>query len=132
MFKRRLKSLLARCCVALICLQAVTAAYACPAFLGELRAPAMQEHHASAGAAMPGHCDEQPAGNTTDTSLCHEHYAGDQSVGGGALDVPAVALPAIIVALAEPASASGEIVLPVLLRQSTAPPLAIAFQVLRI
>jgi len=134
MFSRRFKSLFARFCIALLCMQAVAAAYACPAFLGELPAPGVHESYDAGTPPMAGDCEEHPAGPAADMNMCHQHYAGDQSVGGGTLAAAAAAptLPVMIVAPAEPHSVNGDTVLPALLQRSTAPPLAIRFQVLRI
>jgi hypothetical protein len=67
-------------------------------------------------------------------STCHQHYAGDQSVGTVTLasaSVPQMSPLAIMPAMepAQPVLRSG---LPVLLQRNTAPPLSIRFQVLRI
>ena len=134
MFSRRFKSLFARFCIALLCMQAVAAAYACPAFLSELAASGAQVSQDAAMPAMAGPCEEHPAGQAADANMCHQHYAGEQSVGGGALATAAAAptLPVMIVASIEPPSVSGETVLPALLQRSTAPPLAIRYSVLRI
>lgn len=137
MLCRRYRKVFARCCVALLGMQAVAAAYACPAFLGELPpALAQASSHETHQATMAGHCEEQPAGNTGNTTtLCHEHYAGDQSVGSGSLGAAAAApaLPVLFAPALEPVARSGgATVLPLLLARTTAPPLAIRFVVLRI
>ncbi|HEY9446869.1 MAG TPA: hypothetical protein VIQ62_07320 [Burkholderiales bacterium] len=134
MFSRRFKSLCARFCIALFCMQAVAAAYACPAFLGEMTAMSAHQGQEAQAQPMAGHCEEHPAGTPADMNMCHQHYAGDQSVGGGTLAAAteAPALPIMIVAAVEPLSATGETVLPQLLQRITTLPLAIRFQVLRI
>jgi hypothetical protein len=137
MFTRRFKQAFARLCIALLCMQAVVSAYACPAFLGDLQnaaAPSAQDEHAHHGAAMPGDCGEHNARNTADRNMCHQHYAGDQSVGAATLASAAapVALPLAFASVIEPAAAMPGHVLPVLLQRITSPPLSIRFQVLRI
>jgi hypothetical protein len=137
MFTRRFKLWFARLCIALLCMQAVVSAYACPAFLGDLRNAAMpsaQDAHASHGAAMSGDCGEHTAPSTADRTMCHQHYAADQSVGAATLVSAAapVALPLGFAAVIEPAAAMPGTVLPVLLQRITSPPLSIRFQVLRI
>jgi len=137
MFTRRFKQGFARLCIALLCMQAVASAYACPAFLGDLQNAAAasaqtgHEHHA---AAMSGDCGEHNARTAADRNMCHQHYAGDQSVGTATLASAAapLALPLPFLAVVEPVAATPRTVLPVLLQRSTAPPLSIRFQVLRI
>jgi hypothetical protein len=137
MFTRRFKLSFARLCIALLCMQAVVSAYACPAFLGDLQNAAVasaQDQHADHGAATSGDCGEHNARNAADRNMCHQHYAGDQSVGAATLASAAApaALPLPFFALVEPVAATPRTVLPVLLQRSTAPPLSIRFQVLRI
>jgi hypothetical protein len=137
MFTRRFKLWFARLCIALLCMQAVVSAYACPAFLGDLQktaAATAQDQHAHHGTAMSGACDESTAPGTVDRTMCHQHYAGDQSVGTATLAsaaAPAV-LPLAFAPAMEPVSAMLGNVLPILLQRTTSPPLSIRFQVLRI
>lgn len=129
MLTRRFRYTFARLCVALLCLQAAVAAYACPGFVAEVKAAAAIVENAAAG-----DCQEHVnAGNSAQTTACHQHYAGDQSVGTASLASAASAstMPLAIVPLLEPAVAARSS-LPILLQRSTAPPLAIRFQVLRI
>jgi hypothetical protein len=134
MFTRRFKQAFARLCIALLCMQEALAAYACPAFLTDIAEATPVAVHQSHEAAMSGDCEQHAAGNSAGKSMCHQHYAGDQSVGSASLasasTVPT--LPLAIVSVLEPAQLSGKRVLPVLLQRNTAPPLAIQFQVLRI
>ena len=126
MFTRRFKLAFARLCIALLFLQGAVAAYACPAFLADLaRVEAM-----SAGAAG---CENHGAAQTVDRSACHQHYAGDQSVGTTSLASAASAptLPLAIVPWDEPAMPAGTVP-PLLLQRATAPPLSIQYLVLRI
>lgn len=138
MFTRRFKMALARLCIALLCLQAAVAAYACPAFLADIEAAAgaaAQAKHAGHAMAPAGDCEQQhPAGDAAGKTMCHQHYSGEQSVGTSTLASASAAptLPLAIVTLIEPAKPSGSIVLAALLQRSTAPPLSIQFQVLRI
>ena len=137
MFTRRFKLAFARLCIALLCMQAVVSAYACPAFLGDVQnatALRAQDEHAHDTAAMSGDCGEHNPGNQADRNMCHQHYAGDQSVGSTTLasaTVP-VALPLAFASVIEPAATITGNVLPVLLQRTTSPPLSIRFQVLRI
>lgn len=133
MFTRRFRKTLARICVALLCMQAGLSAYACPAFLLDLEAAAAPAvHHEAPPAEMAADCGEH-AQNTADKAMCHQHYAGDQSVGGTSLASASAApsLPLTLTAMVEPAMRAGT-VLPVLLQRDTAPPLPIRFLVLRI
>ncbi len=136
MFTRRFKMTFARLCIALLCLQAAVAAYACPAFLADIEAAAAAHaKHAGHAMAPAGDCEQQhPASDAAGKTMCHQHYSGEQSVGASTLASASAAptLPLAIVALIEPAKPSGSIVLAALLQRSTAPPLSIQFQVLRI
>jgi len=138
MFTRRFKLWFARLCIALLCMQAVVSAYACPAFLGDLQkaaaASAQDEHAHHGGAAMSGDCGEHTAPNSADRTMCHQHYAGDQSVGTATLASAAApdALPLAFASIIAPAATLPGNVLPVLLQRITSPPLSIRFQVLRI
>lgn len=138
MFTRRFKTAFARVCIALLCLQAAVAAYACPAFLADLEAAAKvaaHSGHAEHAMAPSGDCEQQhPAGDAAGKNMCHQHYSGEQSVGAGTLASATAAptLPLAFVTLIEPAAPAGSIVLAALLQRNTAPPLSIQFQVLRI
>ncbi len=134
MFTRRFKQAFARVCIALLCMQAAVAAYACPAFVADIEAAAKATAHEVHQGAMGGDCAEQHPGNNAGKTMCHQHYAGDQAVGTAGLGSASAALtlPLAIVTLLEPAKLNATTVLPVLLQRSTTPPLSIQFQVLRI
>lgn len=135
MFTRRFKQHLARLCIALLCMQAVVAAYACPAFLGDIQPAAVVAVAHADEKPMSGDCEQQQrAASTAEKNMCHQHYAGNQSVGTITLGTSAAAppLPLTIVAVIAPVMPNASTALPVLLQRNTAPPLSIRFQVLRI
>ena len=128
MFTRRFKLAFARLCIALLFLQGAVAAYACPAFLADLaRVEAMTADVAGDG------CENHGTAQTVEKSACHQHYAGDQSVGtpGLASAASAPTLPLAIVPLVEP-TMSARTVPPLFLQRATAPPLSIQYLVMRI
>lgn len=142
MFTRRFKLAFARCCVALLVLHGAVAAYACPAFLGELQrmealggAGTLPVHGAAAAEATGEGCEGHGHGPAQgiDPWSCHQHYAGDQSVGTASLASAAGApmLPLANVTFVAPA-VPADTIPPLLLQRSTAPPLSIQFLVLRI
>ena len=134
MFTRRFKLAFARFCIALLCMQAAIAAYACPAFVADIEAAQALSAHNNHAPAVSDACDQHPSDSSPGKVMCHQHYAGDQSVGSGSLASAsaAPALPLAILAAVEPAMPAGGRVLPILLQRSTAPPLSIRFLVLRI
>ena len=135
MFTRRFKIVFARICIALLCMQAAVAAYACPAFVADIEAAqARSTHHGHHAPAAKDACDQHPSDSVPGKTMCHQHYAGDQSVGSGSLGSAsaAPALPLAVVDTLEPAMPAASRVLPILLQRSTAPPLSIRFLVLRI
>jgi hypothetical protein len=134
MFTRRFKQGFARLCIALLCMHAVTSAYACPAFMAGLPAAASAQDERARHAASTADCGEHAAREAADRNMCHEHYAGDRSVGSPTLasGTPPLALPILFLAPPEPVAAPMPTALQALLQRSTAPPLSIRFQVLRI
>ena len=146
MLTRSFRRLMARICIAaLLFSQLAVAAYACEGWPGQAdsgmhaQAQAMPAaHHAD----MPAHdgCAMDPVNDGAPAepvypNLCQEHcQAGDRSV-QGTLQVAAAAVAVLPILRIEPlqfSSSSGQLVLPVLLARSTAPPLSVRFSVFRI
>lgn len=137
MFSRHSTRFYARIFIALVFMQVAMAAYACPLIAKTINAagagvaadPAHEHAAAMGGCAQPG------SGDAENTSLCHQHYAGDQSFGQGTSVFAAAsttASEAMVPASLKPIAVQRSIVLPILLQRTTAPPLSIRFQVLRI
>ena len=121
--------------MALLLMHAAFTAYACPAFLSDLAlAGDATPRAAQADDAMSGGCTDHETGNTAERNICHQHYAGEQSIGVPTLASTGspVALPLPFVSLVEPVIDTPHAALAVLLQRSTAPPISIRFLVLRI
>ncbi len=134
MFNRHSRRFYARIFIALALMQVAIATYACPLIARTMSAAAVDAGHQHA-AAMEG-CAQPGKGDAENTGLCHQHYAGDQTVGNATLAFTlesttsaAVVLP---VSSLKPIAVQRDVVSPILLRRTTAPPLSIRFQVLRI
>lgn len=132
MWNRRIRHRLARWCVALLLLQAVASAYACPSFVMALDHNRANATHVMAEANPAGHAHDQGS-DTSRSAVCHQHFSGEQwleSVNpqpvSGPPPVPILVVSTLEYAVpvaSEPAS---------FLSRQTGPPLSVRFQVFRI
>ena len=137
MLSRHSRRFYARIFIALVFMQVAIAAYACPLIAQSMIAGAAMaaSDHAHEHAAAMGSCAQTGSGDAENTSLCHQHYAGDQSLGQTTLafaDASTTASEVMVTAAVQTIPVQPRVVLPILLHRATEPPLSIRFQVLRI